>query len=198
MSDINPYASPLNCEDVVVATLAEPPQWEGGLYRKGKQLVMHKRANLPDRCVKSNQPAGGLRLRRKLSWFHPLIYLSLFLGLLIFVILAIVLQKRATIYMGLSQEWFCKRRRALLIGWMTALLGLAVLVGSIVIISNSNNYNWTGWGIPLGIVAILGGGIYGSAASQMVSPVRITDDYVWLKGVHPDYLADLPPWPNRP
>jgi len=169
----------------------------GGRPVSQRETIGHAQTGESARSLRKKQPAG-LRLRRKLSWFHPLIYLSLFLGLLIFVILAIVLQKRATIYMGLSQEWFRKRRRALPIGWMTALLGLAVLVGSIVIISNSNNYNWTGWGIPLGIVAILGGAIYGSMASQMVSPVRITDDYVWLKGVHPDYLADLPPWPNRP
>jgi hypothetical protein len=31
-----------------------------------------------------------------------------------------------------------------------------------------------------------------------IAPVRITNGYVWLKGVHPDYLADLPPWPNLP
>ena len=55
-----------------------------------------------------------------------------------------------------------------------------------------------GWGILLGIVLTVGSMIFGSMASQMVVPARITDDYVWLKGVHPDYLADLPPWPNRP
>jgi uncharacterized membrane protein len=189
----------LNCEDVVVATLAEPPQWEGGLYRKGKQLVMHKRANLPDRCVKSNQPADGRRLQRNLSWYHPLIYLTLVVSPLVFIIVAYVLRKQATIHVGLSKPWFRKRRRALLIGWLMALLGLAIVVASIMMISNPRGQTpWAGWGIPLGIVMLIGAGIYGSMASQMVSPVRITDDYVWLKGVHPDYLADLPPWPNRP
>jgi hypothetical protein len=36
--------------------------------------------------------------------------------------------------------------------------------------------------------------IYGLVASRLVAPTRITKDYVWLKGVHPDFLAELPPW----
>jgi hypothetical protein len=32
----------------------------------------------------------------------------------------------------------------------------------------------------------------------MVAPARITDDYVWLKGVNPAFLADLPEWPYEP
>jgi hypothetical protein len=204
MSDINnpnPYASPAICEDVVVAQIADEADWRAGLYCKGKQLVMHKMARLPDRCVKSNEPVSGERLRRKLSWHHPLVYLALFfgiIGLVIYVILSLVLQKKATIYVGLSEEWFRKRRRAMWIGWTTVLLGLAALAGSIVILVNSKGGTWAGWGIPLGIVMFLGGAIYGLLASRMVAPARITDDYVWLKGVHPEFLADLPPWPYQP
>jgi hypothetical protein len=29
----------------------------------------------------------------------------------------------------------------------------------------------------------------------MVYPARITNDFVYLKGVHPDFLARLPEWP---
>ena len=150
--------------------------------------------------MREKQPAGrGPALRRKLTWFHPLIYLSLFLGLLIFVILAIVLQKRATIYIGLSPQWYRKRRRAIWIGWITTLLGVATMAGSIAILARTNgDAGWAGWGIALGFIVLLGGAIYGSAASRMVTPVRITDEHVWLKGVHPDYLADFPPWPYRP
>ena len=56
MADINPYASPSSFEDVVMAQVVDEPQWTGGLYRKGRLLVMHRQVYLPDRCVKSNQP----------------------------------------------------------------------------------------------------------------------------------------------
>jgi hypothetical protein len=199
MSDINPYASPSNFEDVALAEVVDGPQSTAGLYRKGNQLVMHKEASLPARCVKSNQPVEGRRLKRKLTWFHPLIYLSLLAGVVILLILVLVLQKRATIYIGLSQEWWRKRRRALWAGWIIGLLGLGMMIGSIAILAASNGeQGWAGAGIALGLIVLLGGGIYGSAASRMVTPVRITDTHVWLKGVHPDFLADLPPWPYRP
>jgi hypothetical protein len=203
MSDINPYQSPATYEDVVQATIVaeawQPGEW---VFRSGNQLVMHKLAKLPDRCVKSNQPADGQRLRRKLSWHHPLVFLALIfglIGLLVYIILAVVLSKKATIDVGLSEEWFRKRRRAILIGWLSVLLGIAVLAGSIAIVVNPNcQAPWVGWGIPLGLAMFLGGAIYGLMASRMVAPARITEEYVWLKGVHPDYLADLPPWPNQP
>jgi hypothetical protein len=102
---------------------------------------------------------------------------------------------------GLSPEWHRRRRRALWAGWIIGLLGLGTLIGSIVALTGSNNIN-TPWlalsGLLFGIIAILVGIVCGSSGSQMVRPVRITDDYVWLKGVHPDFLADLPPWPYRP
>lgn len=199
MSEINPYSSPLSDENVIQATLAEPPLAGPWVFRKGNQLVMHKGADLPDRCVKSNQPANGLRLRRNLSWHHPLIFLTLFIGILIYVILAIVLRKQATIYVGLSKPWFRKRRRAILIGWGLALLGIAIMVGSFVMITDPNGHpSWIGWGLLIGLFVLLGGIINGIIGSQIVRPARITDDYVWLKGVHPDYLADLPVWPYHP
>ena len=42
-----------------------------GIWRSGNLLVMRKGAQLPDRCVKTNQPAYGKRLKLLLQW-HPL------------------------------------------------------------------------------------------------------------------------------
>jgi hypothetical protein len=56
----------------------------------------------------------------------------------------------------------------------------------------------TVWGpfLMLGaILMFLGGLIYGLVACRLVSPKRMTDDYIWLKGVHPEFLNRLEPWP---
>ena len=81
MSDVNPYAAPQGGSPF--GANPNQPQWqapapaaEAGVWRDGRLLVMHKSAQLPDRCVKSNQPADG-RLLRKMYWHHPLIFLSL-------------------------------------------------------------------------------------------------------------------------
>jgi hypothetical protein len=199
MSDANPYTSPENCEEVSLATAADVEQWVRGLYRKGNQLVMHKMARLPDRCVKTNKPAGGRRVCRHFVWVHPLVWLSLPLGGVPFLILAPLLRKESIIYVALSEDWLNNRRHARKIGWWLGLIGAAIAVPFYAILASTDGQSlWAAGPLALSVAATLGAIIYSSMASYMVRPVRITDDYVWLKGVHPDYLADLPPWPNRP
>jgi hypothetical protein len=205
MPDVNPYQSPLSSEellrqlDVVPAMVVEENPFARGLFRKGNQLVMHKRAALPDRCVKSNDPADGWRLRRNLSWHHPMIFILVLVSLLIYVIVALIVRKKATIYVGLSEPWFRIRRRAIAIGWGTALSGLAMIVLAAFLSDMwGPSGDWLVFVIPVAVLMIIGGAIYGILRSQIVSPARITDDYVWLKGIHPAFLAELPEWPYEP
>ncbi len=201
MSDANPYASPITDSGNPFASpqsgsggyLAGPPG--DGLWRKGKLLVMDKFAPLPDRCVKSNQPAGGRTLKRNLSWHHPWVFILLLISIWVYVIVALIIRKQATIHIGLSEAWFGKRRKAMLVGWTLALLGIAAVIASFPMMERVS-------AAPLlligGIVAFLGAAIYGLVAARMVVAARINERYVWLKGVHPDFLATLPDWPNNP
>jgi hypothetical protein len=169
--------------------LEEAPESEAGVWSDGRYLIMWKDAELPDVCVKSNQPANGGRLRRSLSWHHPAVYLAIFAGLLIYVILALVLRKTATIHIGLSDEWFRRRRRAIAIGWITGLTGIGMMFGGIALL---DRHDAAGLLVPAGLVVALFGAIFGLMQARMVAPIRITDEYVWLKGVHHDYLDALP------
>lgn len=191
MSEVNPYASPIHTNYQPPVVLAE--MVGQGLYRKGRELVMHKQAVLPDRCVKSNEPANGRRLRRNLYWHHPAIYLTILISLLIYIILALILQKRARIDIGLSDRWFRKRRRGILIAWLLFLVGVVLIV-----VGCASSAPHAGWAIPVGLALALFAAIYGLIAARLVVPARITNEYVWLKGVHPDFLATLPPWPYNP
>ena len=165
---------------------------QGGLWRQGTLLIMDKLATLPDRCVKSNVPTER-RLKRSLSWHHPSIFLAVLAGLLIYVLLALVLRKTATIWIGLSEEWFARRRRAMIISWMFVLISIAMVTGGIATIDRSSAF---GWLIGGGVVLFLVGAIYGLVAARMVSPTRITDTHIWLKGVCPEFLHSLPEWPG--
>lgn len=191
MSEINPYESPRSPEPMVIAELVEPQS--GGVWQQGNLLVMHKRATLPDRCVKSNEPAHGRRLKRDLYWHPAWIYLTIPIGLLVYIILALMLRKRAVIHIGLSEQWFAKRRRVILIGWGLVLAGTGMFVLTFAVLPE--------YARPValpGTLSFPAGVLYMVFADRMVSARRITDDYVWLKGVHPDFLAELPPWPYRP
>lgn len=193
MSEFNPYAAPQAGLTSVGGKLGAGG--DGGLWRKANLLVMHKQAELPDRCVKSNQPAHGGRLRRKLNWHHPGVYFTLLISIWIYVLVAIFVTKKATINIGLSEAWFARRRTAMIVSWSLVLAGIGLIVVGIVAFERTPAF---GLLIALGIIGMLGAAIYGLVAARMVAASRITDEYVWLKGVHPDYLRDLPTWPHQP
>ncbi len=184
MSSDNPYQSPQ-------APIVKPAVVEsGGLWRSGKLLVMRKDAQLPDRCVKSNEPTTR-RLKRKLTWHHPAVYLGLLANILIYAILAICMQKRATIEIPLTDEWFSRRRRTILIGWGSVILSIGLFIVSAIGLDSNSLF---GWAMFVSVITFFGGAIYGLVASRMVSPTKIDDAHVWLKGVNREFLDDLPVW----
>ena len=50
--------------------------------------------------------------------------------------------------------------------------------------------------IPLGGVLFFASAIVGDTLPRIVSAAYITEDYICLKGVHPDYLARFPEFPG--
>jgi hypothetical protein len=167
-----------------------PPPSVGteGVWRDKATLVMSKEARLPDRCIKCNEPTHG-RLRRKLSWHHPAIYILLLAAWLIYLIVAMVVRKRATVELGLCEEHQQKRRRNILIA--CALLLLGVVCFFVAIAAND--------GSPalLGVLMLLGGLVFGVVAARVTVPAKIDDRFVWLRGVNKNYLDLLPQWPGQ-
>ena len=98
------------------------------IWRSGNALVMHRNAVLPDRCVKTNKPAQGRRLKRKLYWHHPALYLLILLNILIYLIVAIAVRKKAIIEIGVSHETLSKRKRAIIVSWIMSLAGIGLFV----------------------------------------------------------------------
>jgi len=119
------------------------------------------------------------------------LFLLILVSLLIYVIVALIIRKTATIHIALSDDWFARRRRRMLIAWGTILF-CVVLAG--VAIAKAETAQWAPVAILVAIVGSLAAAIYGLFACRMVSPQRMTDDYIWLKGVHPDFLARLEAW----
>jgi hypothetical protein len=201
MQDENPYASPLfpneNYSTNRAQNSPDDKKYRVDVFRDGKLLVMRKNAQLPDRCVKSNEPAAE-KLQRKLTWVpkgKQSLYLIAFGALLAHFLLKPHTQK-ATIHVGLSEKWLRKRRRAIILGWTLPILGFLLIIAAAILTSGPRGED-TPYiiGLPIGVIMILGGILYGTNASKIVTPERITDRFVWLKGVHRDYLAELPEFP---
>ncbi|HEV2883237.1 MAG TPA: hypothetical protein VGW36_00170 [Pyrinomonadaceae bacterium] len=164
--------------------LPPPPVVPGsGVWRDKGGLVMSRDAQLPFKCVKCNAPTK-LRLKRKLSWHHPAIYILIFVALLIYLIIALILRKSAVVELGVCEEHLAKRKRNILITWALALLGILSFVGA----ASFDDMNFVFLAFGLLIAAI----IFGLVAVRLVTPSKIDDRYVWLRGVNKEYLAELP------
>lgn len=191
MSYVNPYSSP-QADMPLLAKLAGPPQ---GLWRDGDTLVLRIGTLLPPRCVKSNEPETST-WRRKLAWHPPWVFVLILVHLLIYIIVALIFTKRATFDFPLSQTWRARRRNALLVGWGIALLGVATFIAGCVL-AGERSTETAGIIVMLGSIALpLIGLAWGVLRGRLLSPQKIDDNFAWIKGVSPDYLATLPHWPG--
>ena len=159
-----------------------------GVWRESNKLVMGKDATLPDRCVKCDAPANGIRLRRRLSWHHPALYLLIFVTLLLYIIVALIVRQTANIEIGLCEEHLAKRRRNIAITWFLIVIGLLGVIFAMVMEDPTP--------AVIGGLLFLAGAIYGIATIRLVVPAKIDKRFVWLRGISNDYLNSLPAWPG--
>jgi predicted RNA-binding Zn-ribbon protein involved in translation (DUF1610 family) len=166
-----------------------------GIWRDGKRLVMRKTAELPNVCVKTNLPADGW-LRRKMYWHQPAIYVLILISPVIYAIVALIVRQKADIRVGLCAERI-KRRRWIMAGaWLVGLAGIGVMVLGIKLAGPRPDdvapFLMMG-GVMIGILAA----IVGITLTRVVRPERITRDYVWISGVHPEFVASFPDFPGE-
>lgn len=179
------------CKPAAIAKLQGGQQiGGGGIWRDRKVVVMGVRAELPDRCIKCNEPTHGVRLKRQLYWHHSALYLLvIFPGLLIYAIVAMAVRKRATIHVGLCEKHRGRRWMHIGIAWALFLGGVAATV------VGANNPN-LGAFAGLGILAILTGIIWGLAGGRVVTARRIDPDWVRFQGAGRDFLDSLVEFPK--
>jgi hypothetical protein len=166
-----------------------------GIWRDGKKLVMTKTAELPNVCVKTNQPAHGW-LRRKLYWHQPAIYVLVLISPVVYAIVALIVRQKADIRVGLCADRIKRRRWIMGISWLFGLAGVGLFVAGIRLAGPQPDdvapFLMLG-GVLVAIVAA----IVGITLTRVVRPERITKDYVWISGVHPEFLASFPDFPGE-
>jgi hypothetical protein len=72
-------------------------------------------------------------------------------------------------------------------------LGLGLLILGAVLEKRQPEAAWL---IPVGIVLFFASAIVGATLPTIVSAAYLNEDHIWLKGVHPDYLARFPEFPG--
>jgi len=155
------------------------------IWRDNSVLVMTKDALLPGRCVKCNVHTEE-RLRRKLTWHHPALLLLILVSILIYIIVAMVVRKTATVDVGLCPEHLAARKKNTVITWALGLMSIASLVLAAMFEDVTFVFVSAAFLIATAVVGII--------TLRVVAPTKIDDQFVWLKGVNADYLQEFPDW----
>jgi hypothetical protein len=189
-ADLDPYAPPAS--DLLPGAWAGAPpvaaDGDVGVWHWRNLLVMDKRARLPMRCLRCDQPASTT-LKRHLSWHQPIIYLTLLANLLVYLLVAMLVRKRARVELPLCDDHLSQRRVWLTLGSIAFVIGLLFAFWSL-----SGEPAATGcW---LSVALVVGGLVTVALMATPVSPRKIDDRYVWLKKVSPEYLERLPEAPD--
>ena len=143
-------------------------------------------AELPDRCVKTNLPAEGHTAEIRLRWQPPASYLTLLINLILFYFASSGTGTVVTIRVGLSPRAFTSIRRANILKWVGLIGGPVLWV--VALAAHFSPLFWAGLALMLVAVPI------GLTRSRLVWATHVEGDYVWIEGVHPDYVAELPKW----
>lgn len=152
-------------------------------------LMPRYEASMPHRCIRCNGPASGERLHKNVYWHHPAWYLLLLGrmgGMILYVIIALIVRKKASIEYSLCENHYRRRKLGMALG-IGCLLGMFVLAGAGI-----------GLELPLlvamsplfGLVAIAGPFIM-----RMVTVSKIDDSYAYYN-VGESFLQSLPPPPQ--
>ncbi len=159
-------------------------------WRDGDLLVMAPDAVLPDRCVKTDLPAGGTTVDVSLLWHQPAVYWLLVLNPLVYLVVARAVGTRVVVTLPVTRAALRAARRsslltaALLAAGMVCWLAAALLVRA--------EFFWLGVAVmALAIPVYLLG-------ARFLRVKRLEGERVWIAGASINFLARLPEWSDRP
>jgi hypothetical protein len=180
-NDYNPYAPPRAALDAPPAGVISDGV---NVWRQDDRVVLHKVGGvLPDRCVMCNAPAQGYRLRKTFYWHPPEYYLAIFLGVGVYVILALVTRKSARIELGLCPPHRARRRNGLILAW-------GGFLGAFVLMFVGASDDVLGLMIA-GFIGLLVLPIVGAVMARTLRPAKIDEHYAWLRAGKP-FVDSLP------
>ncbi|MGI9012631.1 MAG: hypothetical protein ACR2GY_00110 [Phycisphaerales bacterium] len=142
------------------------------------------RDTLPPRCAKCNEPSDGKVRKGTFSWLHPALYLIILAALLIYVIVALIVRKKATVMYALCPVHARQRQRRIALAWVVCLLFPASIAIAIAVDEPLL--------ILAGLVCLIGGLVYTALAVPVLVPTRIDDRFAEFNRAGPAFLDSLP------
>jgi hypothetical protein len=154
------------------------------VQRQGRDLIVWRGGTLPPYCVKCGLVTHQEPVKRKFYWHSPLLYLTIFAGVLIYAIIALIVRKRFDLAVPLCDSHFRLRRI-----WLSVSAALMLLAFPALAIGVSYDYPLAG--ILTCIVSLLTGAIAWASVAPVLRPTRITDDMAVFRGAHDSFFGRL-------
>jgi hypothetical protein len=169
-----------------LAPNSRPSPGSPAAWSSGRRVVTYNQRSLPARCYKCNAPVSSPPLSRRLYWHPFAYYLLIYPALLLYVLVALLVRKSASVELYLCPRHARRRLWFLLGAWIGVGLSLAIIID----------------GIAVNISRIIGAGflllalvlVAGLAGASVARATRIKGDAIWMSGASRDFLASLPPW----
>ena len=181
------------CKPVALQTMREGLSLGGAsVWVQGKKVVTRDGAVFPARCFKCNTSTTDAAIQRKLYWNSPWLLFLIFtpyLGIIAYIIVAIILRKRATIDLHVCPKHQQQRTYGIIGSWLC-------VVGAIAAIASAIAFS-KGWLGLVGAILIVGAVVVAINWARYVLVTRIDKNKtVWLRGAGAEFRASLPPWPG--
>jgi hypothetical protein len=122
-----------------------------------------------------------------LTWARPIYFAFLLCGLIPFVLIYVLLSKRGRVTVGICPLHRRKRRKAIIVGWLTALAGFGPIIAAGVVPESAVPFAVIG-----GFLLTVTGLIVGMRGSQILVARRIDKHFIWLSQVSPAFFMTFP------
>lgn len=185
-----PTAPPTTAAEAVA--LAHSNRQSVGPRVEDRKIILPRHAVLPTiRCIKCNEPSDGQPLKRKLAWHSPFVYLLLLLNALIYLIVALIVRKKAVVHVGLCDKHRSQRTLCLVLSTVLIVLPIVATMLALALDIRPQFYLITCLvGLIVGLIVI-------AIGTKVITPCFIDDQFVHIKGAGRPYLDSLTPQYQR-
>ena len=160
-----------------------PPPLPAPVRIEGRGLVVPVKYDFPAVCLLTGKTVDLVRMRRTLSWHHPLIALTFFIGVLIYLVIALIVRKQAKISFCINRAERSRRRK-----WHLANWGIFLMTFISLIIAGSTGISALFWLSP---VCFIGSLVVYYMKVRYLYPTRIDTKVAVIRGILPEVMTGI-------